>query len=86
MILRDTEYQDGSSIDREISSKERTFKLPLTFSKPSSEKILKDCSRSEVTVVSDTNGDLKSEDSTPKLPEEEEKLLVSRERKNDSAI
>jgi hypothetical protein len=79
-------YQDGSSIDREISSKERIFKLHPTFSKPSSEKILKDYSRSEVTVVSDINGDSKSEGNTPKLPVEEEKPSVSRERKNDSAI
>ena len=86
MTQKDTESQDGSWIDKEISSKERIFKSPPTFSKPNSEKILKDCSRSEVTVVSDTNGDSESEDNTPKLPEEEEKLSVSRERKNDSAI
>jgi hypothetical protein len=76
MTQKDTVSQDGSWIDREILSKERIFKLLPTFSKPNSEKILKDCSRSEVTVVSDTSGEWESEDSTPKLPEEEGKLSV----------
>ena len=86
MIQKDTAFPDGSWIDKEISSKERISKLPPTSSKPSSEKISKDYSRSEATVVSDTNGDSESEDNTPKPPEEEEKLSVSRERKNDSVI
>ncbi len=46
----------------------------------------RDCSKSEATAVSDTNGDSKLEDNTPRLPEEEEKLSVSRERKNDPVI
>jgi hypothetical protein len=86
MTQKDTESQDGSWIDKEISSKERISKLPPMFSKLSSERISKDCSRSEATVVSDTSGEWESEDNIPKLLEEEEKLSVSKERKNDSVI
>lgn len=43
----------------------------------------KDFSKSEATEVSDISGDLRSEDSTPRRQEEEEKLWVWRERKND---
>jgi len=35
---------------------------------------LKECTKSDATRVLDINGDLKSEGSTPKQPEEEEKL------------
>ena len=44
---------------------------------------MKDYIKSDVTKVSDINGDLKLEDNTQKLLAEEEKLLVSKERKND---
>jgi len=77
---------DGSSTDSVISRKAKTFKWLPTFWKLNSEKISKDCSRSDPTEVLDTNGDSRSEDSTPKLPEEEEKPSVSKERKSDSAI
>ena len=46
---------------------------------------MKDFIKSDVTKVSDINGDLKLEDNTQKLLVEEEKLLVSKERKNDYA-
>ena len=84
--LKDTEFQDGSSTDKRITRKERTSKLLQTSSKPSSEKTSKDCIKSDVTKVSDTNGVLRSEVSTPKPQEEEERLLVSKERKNDFFI
>jgi hypothetical protein len=83
MTQRDTESPDGSSTDNAISRKVKISKLLPTSCKPNSEKTSKDCSRSDQTEVSDTNGDSRLEDSTPKPPEEEEKLSVSRERKND---
>jgi propanediol dehydratase small subunit len=57
--------------------------LPPTSSKPSSEKMLRDFSRSEVTGASGTSGDLRLGDSTLKLQADVEKLSVSRERKSD---
>jgi hypothetical protein len=44
---------------------------------------LKECIKSDAIKVFDTNGDLKSEDNTQKLQEEEEKLSVYKERKDD---
>ena len=82
-IQKDTESQDGSSTDKRITRKERTSKSLLTSFKPNSEKTSKDCTRWDVTRVLDTNGDLRSEVNTPRPPVEEEKLSVSKERKND---
>jgi hypothetical protein len=47
---------------------------------------LKDYTKSDVIKVSDTNGDSKLEVNTPKLPVEEERPLVLKERKNDLSI
>ena len=85
-ILKDTESQDGSSTDKRITRKERTSKSLLTSLKPNSEKTSKDCTKSDVTRVLDTNGDLRSEVNTPKPLVEEEKLSVSKERKNDTFV
>ncbi len=82
-IHKDTEFQDGSWTDKRITRKERTFKLHQTFLKPSWERISKDCTRSDATRVSDTNGDLRSEVNTLRPQVEEERLLVSKERKSD---
>jgi len=82
-ILKDTESQDGSSTDKKITRKARTSKSLPTSSKPSSEKTSKDFIRSDVTRVSDTNGDSRSEVNTLKPQAEEEKPSVSKERKSD---
>jgi hypothetical protein len=57
--------------------------LHQTFFKPNLEKILKDYIKSDVTKVLDINGVLKLEVNTLKPPAEEEKQLVSKERKSD---
>ena len=85
-IQKDTESQDGSSTDKRITRKERTSKLLLTSFKPNSEKTSKDCTRSDVTRVLDTNGDSRSEVNTLRPPVEEERLSVSKERKNDTFV
>jgi len=82
-IPRDTVFPGGSSTDRGITRRERICRLPPTSSKPSSEKMLRDFSRSEVTGASGTSGDLRLGDSTLKLQADVEKLSVSRERKSD---
>ena len=48
--------------------------------------MLKGCLKSDAIAVSGTNGDSKSEDNILRPLVEEEKLLVSKERKNDSKI
>jgi hypothetical protein len=80
------ESQDGSLTEIKISKKVKIFKSHPIFLKQNSEKISKDCTRSDVTKVLDTNGDLKSEVNTLKLLVEEEKLSVSKERKSDFFI
>jgi hypothetical protein len=77
------ESLDGSSTELKITKKERTCKLPPTFSKPNSEKILKDCTRSKPTEVSDTDGVSESEVNTPRQPAVVEAQLVWKERKSD---
>ena len=47
---------------------------------------MKECIKSDAIKVFDTNGDLKSEDSTLRLQEEEEKLSVYKERNDDVKI
>jgi hypothetical protein len=83
MILKDTEFQDGSSTETKISKKVKISKLLLTSFKQNLEKILKDFIKSDVTKVSDTNGVLKLEVNTQRQQVEEEKLLVLKERKSD---
>jgi len=83
MILKDTEFQDGSSTEIKISKKVKISKLLLTSFKQNLEKILKDFIKSDVTKVSDTNGVLKLEVNTLRQQVEEEKLLVLKERKSD---
>ncbi len=83
LTLKDTASPDGSLTDKRITRKERISKLLQTSSKPSSEKTSKDCIKSDVIKVSDTNGVSRSEVNTPKPQAEEEKPSVSKERKND---
>ena len=84
MTPKDMESQDGFWTDKEITEKEKIYKLLPTFCKPSWERISKECIKLDATRVLDTNGDLKLEVSTPKPQEEEERLSVSKKRKNDS--
>ena len=74
---------DGSSTELKITEKERTCKLLLTFSKPSSEKMSRDYTRSKLTEVSDTDGALECEVNTPKPQDVVESLWVWKERRND---
>jgi len=80
---KDTESQDGSLTEIKISKKVKISKSHLTFFKLNLEKISKDYIKSDVTKVLDINGVLKLEVNTLKPPAEEEKQLVSKERKSD---
>lgn len=82
-IQKDTESQDGSWTDKEITEKVRTFKSLPTFYKQNSEKISKECTKSDAIKVLDTNGDSKLEGSILRPLVEEERQLVWKERKND---
>lgn len=83
MILKEMEFQDGSSTESEIIKKEKICKWLQTFLKPSSEKILKDFIKLNVTEVLDTNGVLELEVNILKQQAEEAQPSVSRERRND---
>jgi hypothetical protein len=77
------EFLDGSSTESEITEKVKIFKWPPTFSRPNSERILKDFIKSKPTEVSDTDGVSESEVNTLRLPAVVESLLVWKERKSD---
>ena len=56
MTHKDTEFQDGSLTELEITEKVKIYKLPLTFLKLNLEKILKDYIRLKPTEVLDIDG------------------------------
>ena len=75
------EFLDGSSTESEITEKVKIFKWPPTFSRPNSERILKDFIKSKPTEVSDTDGALESEVNTLRLPAVVVLLWVWKERR-----
>ena len=84
LTLKDMEFQNGSLTETKIIRKERISKLLPTSFKPSLEKILKECIKSDATEVADINGDSKLEVNILKLLDVLEELLVYKERKSDS--
>ncbi len=77
------EFQDGSLTELEIIEKVKISKLLLTFSKPNSEKMLKDYIRLKPIEVLDIDGDLELEVNILKPPAVEVQQSESKEKRND---
>jgi len=86
MTLKDTEFQDGSLTELEITEKAKISKSHLTFLKLNSEKTSKDYIKLKLTEVLDTDGVSELEVNTQRPQAVEVQQSVSKERRNDHSL